>query len=325
MKNILIALFLFLLASPLKAVLPESGWYWNPNAGGSGFNIEVQDDKMFVAAFTYDVQGRSIFYTIGGVLNVNTGTLTSTLFVTSGGQCVGCPYVAPTTTAVAPAEIYFPTSRTARVRVFLAGGTAEISLVRFVFGYAGARAQEHLGVWSIIEESLGVFFGEALQMNALCTLSGLTDSFCGSRLGSSSRVAVGASVPGSTAFIVLLDSSTSYYNRFIYTNDTNRWAGLSATYLKTGTVPATSSGLSFIATRLAGPSTASQIGLAAPVPIVDLTSLELRDKALATGIAKQSSNAIDELPEDVRKALLAIPDGEIDRITRELQLHLSGK
>ncbi|MBP7624307.1 MAG: hypothetical protein KA763_10095 [Xanthomonadales bacterium] len=323
MNRWLLALVLFLSFGHAKAVLPESGWYWNPQSSGSGFNIEVQDDKIFVAAFTYDSQGRSVFYTIGGVLNVNTGVLSSTLYVTSNGQCLGCPYNQPTTTAVAPAEVYFPTTRTARIRVFFPGATAEVSLVRFVFGYGTARAQEHLGTWSALNEILGVFFGEGLNMNALCTLPDLVNTFCGSRLGSTSSVAVGASVPGTNAFVILLDSSTSYYKRFIYTNDTNRWFGLTTTYLKSGAVPPIDSGSTFIANRLSGPSTANQIGISSDNnENVSLAADEFDAKQASYDMTKLKSD-MDDLPPDTRSVIKSLSEDEIRRISAGLAAALS--
>lgn len=318
MKRWLLGLVFLLSFGQASAILPESGWYWNPQASGSGFNIEVQDDKVFVAAFTYDSQGRSVFYTIGGVLNVNTGVLSSTLFVTANGQCLGCAYSQPTTTAVAPAEVFFPTTRTARIRVFLPGGTAEVSLVRFVFGYGTSRAQEHLGTWSILTEISGVFFGEALNMNALCTLPNLSDTFCGIRLGSNANAAVGASIPGTNAFMVLLDSSASYYKRFIYTNDTNRWFGLSTTYLKTSATPPADSGSAFVANRLSGPSTASQIGLSADDSEVSPLFLDETNAKQAADELAKASDDLDDLPESVRAVIKSLPQHEIDRISERL-------
>lgn len=323
MKRWLLGFILFSLFGQANAVLPESGWYWNPQSSGSGFNIEVQDDKIFVAAFTYDNQGRSVFYTIGGVLNVNSGVLSSTLFVTSNGQCLGCAYSAPTAVAVAPAEVYFPTTRSARIRVFFPSGTAEISLVRFVFGYGTVRAQEHLGTWSALTESLGVFFGEALNMNALCTLSNLTDTFCGSRLGSSANVAVGASVPGTNAFVILLDSSTSYYRRFIYTNDTNRWFGLSTVYLKTGASPPADSGSTFIANRLSGPSTASQIGLSSDESESDPSFVNDVDAKLSVQEFGKVANDLENLPPDVRAVIKSLNSDDVRRISDQLATVLS--
>ncbi len=317
MKRILSAVCMFLIFTGARANLPESGWYWNPQASGSGFNIELQDDKLFLSAFTYDTQGRNVFYTAGGVFNVNASTLTSTMYATSSGQCFGCPYSAPVTTALAPVEVYFPTTRTARVRVFLSPGTAEINLVRFNFGYPNGPTHEHLGVWSILEEGVGVYFGESLNMRSACAQSGLIDSFCGERFGSSQRVAVGArAAAGSSLFIVLLDSSTSYYSRYIYVNDTNRWFGISATYLKTSATPPADYGLSFIGSRLSGPSTANQIGLSQPEVLEDPKLLS--DDAYMADRAMRSKAGNRQVEAEVEKALRALPPGTIERLSDDL-------
>ena len=54
--------FLMAVAGVCDAVLPDGGWYWNPAEAGRGFNIEIQDNLLFVAAFVYDVQGKPVWY-----------------------------------------------------------------------------------------------------------------------------------------------------------------------------------------------------------------------------------------------------------------------
>lgn len=331
MNRFWFAILALFFAANVKANLPESGWYWNPQAGGSGFNIELQDDKMFMSAFTYDTQGRSVFYTAGGVFNVNASQLSTTLFVTANGQCLGCPYVAPVTTAVAPVEVFFPTTRTVRIRVLFPSGTAVINLVRFNFGYAASPQNEHLGVWSIIKEGLGSYFGEALNMRTTCTFPNLTDAFCGERLGSSSRIALGArAAVGSSIFLILLDSSESYYTRYIYTNDTNRWTGLSTVYLKTATAPDAGSGLYFIGTRLAGPSTTNQIGLAVPETPVGVAGFDgdadatMAKLAIASAMPAGASQL--QLPPEVLSMIKALPEDQVRDVTNALARELnSGK
>jgi hypothetical protein len=40
-----------LSANMAFAVTPENGWWWNPAESGRGFNIETQNNTVFVATF----------------------------------------------------------------------------------------------------------------------------------------------------------------------------------------------------------------------------------------------------------------------------------
>lgn len=50
---------------------PESGWYWNPDEGGTGFMFEAQGDRGFVGLFVYEEgTGKPIWYAATGTVSV---------------------------------------------------------------------------------------------------------------------------------------------------------------------------------------------------------------------------------------------------------------
>jgi len=70
-----------------------SGWWYNKNEGGTGLAMEIQDDKVFLAWFVYDDQGRTCWYTSGGKM-ANETTYVGTAQKWSGwpwGQAYGKP------------------------------------------------------------------------------------------------------------------------------------------------------------------------------------------------------------------------------------------
>ena len=46
-----------------------SGWWYIPGKSGTGIGVEVQNNKLFVAWYAYDSQGRAVWYTAEGSLN----------------------------------------------------------------------------------------------------------------------------------------------------------------------------------------------------------------------------------------------------------------
>ncbi|CAH9019740.1 hypothetical protein [Candidatus Nitrosacidococcus sp. I8] len=77
---------------------PENGWWWNPQQSGSGYNIEVQNDTLFVATFVYDNQGQPTWFS-GSANNLSSSdsTVIVALQKSEGGACLGCTYTAPQT------------------------------------------------------------------------------------------------------------------------------------------------------------------------------------------------------------------------------------
>src|ERR1051326_8416883 len=47
------------LSAPAYAVVPQTGWWWNPNTPGTGFFIEQQNNTLFMTAFLYASNGQA--------------------------------------------------------------------------------------------------------------------------------------------------------------------------------------------------------------------------------------------------------------------------
>jgi hypothetical protein len=85
-----------LVVNSAFAVTPENGWWWNPQAPGTGYNIETQNGTLFVATFVYDNNGNPIWYSGSGQIGGGT-TVIVNLFQSKGGPCFGCVYSTPKT------------------------------------------------------------------------------------------------------------------------------------------------------------------------------------------------------------------------------------
>ena len=81
-----------LFVAPADAYTPESGIWWNPNASGGGYVIEIQDNFMGFSYFGGDAQGRATWWTAAGLMTGNALFENMPVNRTVGSQCIGCPY-----------------------------------------------------------------------------------------------------------------------------------------------------------------------------------------------------------------------------------------
>ncbi len=153
-----LGLAIFLSAHAAFAVTPENGWWWNPAEPGRGFNIETQNNTVFVATYVYDTAGNPIWYSGSGELAENS-TLTVHLLISEEGPCIGCPYHAPTTTdAGIPMTLQFTSS--GKGSVLWQGETVPIRRFNFKLGKGAAKL---LGEWVLIAQkpgNVGNYLGE---------------------------------------------------------------------------------------------------------------------------------------------------------------------
>jgi hypothetical protein len=66
------AAFLFCAASAGAQVLPESGWWWDPNQSGLGFFIDRQGSSIFMVNMLYDSRGQATWNLASGFLSGST-------------------------------------------------------------------------------------------------------------------------------------------------------------------------------------------------------------------------------------------------------------
>lgn len=220
-----------LLAAPVaSAMLPDNGWYWNPAESGRGFNIEIQDNALFMSAFVYRPDGTAAWYVGGGPMSSDRAW-SGDLYETANGQCIGCSHRAPDLILSGRASITFTSERTASIS--LLGGT--VSVERQDWSGYGARSRDALfGEWSTTDgdPAFPVYFGDRITLHSPQT--GSSGPFAGgNRTGSSSRLAVGLYSASRRDYSMLIDSSSSYYTFYVFTlNTLNRIEGQSWTYRK---------------------------------------------------------------------------------------------
>jgi hypothetical protein len=273
---------LALAATHAAAIIPENGWWWASNEAGRGFNIEVQNNLLFFAAFAYDSGGAPTWITAGGAMSSDrdfTGPLTRY----TSGQCFGCAYVAPTPVAAGTLTLRFTSSQTAVLTI----NGASISVKRFDFWENDVAPNAMMGEWSsVIGASGDVFDADRITYNTRTTDSSGGPILGGSRLGStaSSNPAVVLYSPATGRWTALLDSSTSFYRLFDFgQTGFNRVEGNFWIYAKGGSP--SGSGTFFQAFRTAsaafvqsgaGPASTKRLDVDLPFSQV----LDARDDAL---------------------------------------------
>jgi hypothetical protein len=113
-----------------NAITPQTGFWWNPAESGRGYTIEKQGDNVFMAAYMYDVSGRSTWYGVGPAVMI--GPSFSTQLTTfSGGQTLTGAWMAP---SVGPAagNIAVTFSDATHATLSWPGGTTPIEKFPFV-------------------------------------------------------------------------------------------------------------------------------------------------------------------------------------------------
>jgi len=246
LRFISVAFVLVFASLDARAILPDSGWYWNPAESGRGFNIEVQNSSLFIAGFIYDANGAPIWITSGGPMSSDR-FYSGPAYVTSGGQCVGCAYHPPSVIPYGSVSVTFTSTTTATITVNGIG----VNVTRQQFGIdLSDPVTPLLGEWSMTtgQTVVPVYFGERISLNTIFKASSGTYA-AGARAGETTQnLAVGNFGSGVSQFAILLDSSTSYYNFFVFSfTGLNLIEGTSYVYLK-GSNP--TSGLYFVGHRI---------------------------------------------------------------------------
>ena len=243
-------------SSASHAMLPDSGWYWNSNESGRGFNIEIQNNVLFMSGFVYDQAGNPI-WVVGSCTMTSDRNCSADLYQTAGGQCIGCAYNGfPSTAKYGTAAIFFTSEITALVTIN--GTTLTLQRQQFAIDLTNV-ATPLLGEWAFISgtQLLPVYFGDRITFSSAQTLSGALTA-AGARTGDSSRIAVGNLT--SSGWGILIDSSPAYFTIYVFSfTGLNSIAGDSSVFLKTAIPTST---LPFIANRVK--SAAAAAGANAP-------------------------------------------------------------
>lgn len=249
----MLAVFLLLLCSfSAQAQLlapPLSGFFWNPAEPGKGWALDVQDDLVFVAHYTFQPGSpASVFYTTVGRWDYVNRRFTGDLLEFTGGPCLTCGPRQSTPRSLGTATFQFVNRDQGSIT--FQGRTTPI--IRFLYGYAPESRSLLQGVWHTTTGTSGVYFGDILRITGPCTTCSTPGLYVGYVLdGGAQRILLGGPVGSDPSDILMLvDSSTSYYDEYRFRYSLNFFGGTERTYLK-GTTP-TGNGLPMVASRVAG-------------------------------------------------------------------------
>jgi serine protease len=154
-SGMLDALSALRLASPQALAVPESGWWWNSNESGSGYSVEIQGNRLFLAAFTYAPDGRAVWHVAAGTLSPD-GRFVGDLTEYAGGQSLVGPYRAAQAKGnVMPMQLECDTPVSCKISL----GARRIDITRFRYDAAeqAAKAPETGWWWNPDESGRGFF------------------------------------------------------------------------------------------------------------------------------------------------------------------------
>jgi hypothetical protein len=234
----------FAFIGRVEAITPENGWWWNPAASGTGYNIEIQDNVMALSVYTFDPSGAPLYYISAGVMSGDRN-YNGVLTLVSGGQCIGCPYKPPSQVSVGTVSVQFSNTSTGSISI---NGGAAVPMQRLAYRFDMSSHTSLFGEWALVEgtKDFPVYFGERVTLSLTYTSGGVLYA-AGNRSGSESRVALATSMADGS-WIILLDSSTNYYTAYNFKySGLNTIEGRSWTYLKTSNI--SGSGLPFVGFR----------------------------------------------------------------------------
>lgn len=200
MKRIALIILLFACANgALASVMPESGWWYNPAQPGSGFNIEVQNNTLFVATFAYANDGAPVWYS--GAAPMAAGDATVTLQVYDSGQCLGCAYTSPVSKN-SPYTAVFSFSDGGHGSVKIAGGSYPIERLNFGYGLGSSTLK---GQWiiSVLSPAVsGLGLSDFIYYNELISGGGTKGA---SLMGSGNARVASPVDPQTGAFVAIAD------------------------------------------------------------------------------------------------------------------------
>src|SRR5690606_24567638 len=71
MRRLFAPLLLLAGLGTAHAYPPEPGLWWNPNASGSGFTLELQDNLLAFTGYLGETNGAPVWYTSAGLMSGN--------------------------------------------------------------------------------------------------------------------------------------------------------------------------------------------------------------------------------------------------------------
>jgi hypothetical protein len=74
---------------------PQTGWWWNTTEGGRGYSLEASGNRLFFAAYLYDITGRATWTIAAGTTSLDGSLFVGKLESYAGGQALFDNYRSP--------------------------------------------------------------------------------------------------------------------------------------------------------------------------------------------------------------------------------------
>jgi hypothetical protein len=263
MPRLMVVLLIGLLgaALPVRAYTPESGVWWNPAEPGTGIFIEIQDNFLVAAAYTYDSDGHAQWYTATGFLTGN-ARFDGVLDAFTDGNCPGCPY-RPNREflgAGGPISIRFDPADSTRATLTWGGRSMPIERFQFYLkrpedeqSLPGVRIEltKMLGEWQMLLDFTDnanasfQFFGDIAVLDRLtfdsggdflegCRPADSLRGFCSSQDVDTHRATL-SFVPSSNEQVLVVDNDADTFAAYFLSTGTDRFEGEVSVYFKGST------------------------------------------------------------------------------------------
>lgn len=121
---------------PATAAQPQTGIWWNPSRDGSGFTVDVADNRATIAVFDYDSSGQPRWRLGTVAVDSQTQPSKASLVWYAEGQALSGAYKAPKVTGSVTANIQFGEPCKAAFSFAVPGYSSTVDMVvsRFAFG-----------------------------------------------------------------------------------------------------------------------------------------------------------------------------------------------
>lgn len=210
---------------------PQTGIWGNPAESGRGWSFEVQNDIVVISTYTYDTAGRATWFLSAGAWDPATGIVSQRLNAYSGGQCIGCSYVAPVVADLGQVRFEFTTTASGRA-IFPNGTVIPISRVQFAHATPlGLLGGVWATAWSGSSGSTFALF-PWFKRNSVT----LANAVEGNLLERSNPV-VGGPLAGSAVYGIVISSVTGFFDYYFATVENDRLTGLACTRRSTDPAP----------------------------------------------------------------------------------------
>lgn len=155
LQRSVLALVSVLAAHGASAITPESGFWISPSLADTAASIDITDNFLFMAVYSYDDQGFATWYTSQGTMS-DDRHFSGSLYLWRGGQTLSGSYrpadFPPVT--VGPVSIVFDSNDETRATISWVGRTMSLQRLDIFTGFGTQnnmhQAQRMLGEWTMV-------------------------------------------------------------------------------------------------------------------------------------------------------------------------------